>query len=79
MTHPGSATGDRHGFGIPVEDQRNLYAPDNPPGRLGIGRHRHATHSQVIEVIEVTSEKSNRSKLEAGLNPLAKQIVTFST
>jgi hypothetical protein len=45
------------GFSVAAEDQRNLYALDNPPERLGIARHRCATRSQVIEVIEVTSEE----------------------
>jgi hypothetical protein len=70
------------GFSVLAEDQRNLYAPNNPPERLGITRHRRAARSQVIEVIEVievTLEELSTSGLEVGLNLLANQIVTFST
>jgi hypothetical protein len=41
----------------PSEDQRNMYAPEDPPEHLAMARHRRAAYSQVIEVIEVTSEE----------------------
>jgi hypothetical protein len=47
--------------------------------RAETARRRRATHSQVIEVIEVTSEELSTYGPEARLNPLANQIVTFST
>jgi len=60
-------------------DQRNLYALDNPPERPAIAVIDAGDPFLVIGVIEVTSEEPSTLGRQVGLNPLAKQIVTFST